>query len=57
MIWTSAYDMILVLVLVETGWLCAGVTWLVHYYQTCLVDQAKDVMLGETLRETFLCSD
>ncbi|XP_024890963.1 sn1-specific diacylglycerol lipase alpha isoform X2 [Temnothorax curvispinosus] len=36
----------LFLVLVETGWLCAGVTWLVHYYQTCPVDQAKDVMLG-----------
>ncbi|XP_020295479.1 sn1-specific diacylglycerol lipase alpha isoform X3 [Pseudomyrmex gracilis] len=36
----------LFLVLVEIGWLCAGVTWLMHYYQTCLVDQAKDVMLG-----------
>ncbi|XP_011164880.1 diacylglycerol lipase-alpha isoform X4 [Solenopsis invicta] len=36
----------LFLVLVEIGWLCAGVTWLVRYYQTCPVDQAKDVMLG-----------
>ncbi|XP_011067163.1 PREDICTED: sn1-specific diacylglycerol lipase alpha isoform X4 [Acromyrmex echinatior] len=36
----------LFLVLVETGWLCTGVTWLVRYYQTCPVDQAKDVMLG-----------
>ncbi|XP_029668514.1 sn1-specific diacylglycerol lipase alpha isoform X4 [Formica exsecta] len=36
----------LFLVLVETGWLCAGVTWLARYYQTCRVDQAKDVMLG-----------
>ncbi|XP_011633569.1 sn1-specific diacylglycerol lipase alpha isoform X9 [Pogonomyrmex barbatus] len=36
----------LFLVLVETGWLCAGVSWLAHYYQTCPVDQAKDVMLG-----------
>ncbi|XP_029179132.1 sn1-specific diacylglycerol lipase alpha isoform X6 [Nylanderia fulva] len=36
----------LFLVLVETGWLCAGVTWLARYYQTCRVDQAKEVMLG-----------
>ncbi|XP_072762758.1 diacylglycerol lipase-alpha isoform X2 [Anoplolepis gracilipes] len=36
----------LFLVLVETTWLCAGVTWLARYYQTCRVDQAKDVMLG-----------
>ncbi|XP_018373299.1 PREDICTED: sn1-specific diacylglycerol lipase alpha isoform X2 [Trachymyrmex cornetzi] len=36
----------LFLVLVETGWLCTGVTWLARYYQTCPVDQAKDVMLG-----------
>ncbi|KOC64223.1 Sn1-specific diacylglycerol lipase alpha [Habropoda laboriosa] len=36
----------LFLLLVETGWLCTGVTWLVHYYQTCPVDQIKDVMLG-----------
>ncbi|XP_076163448.1 inactivation no afterpotential E isoform X1 [Ptiloglossa arizonensis] len=36
----------LFLLLVETGWLCAGVTWLIHYYQTCPVDQLRDVMLG-----------
>nr|XP_012217034.1 PREDICTED: sn1-specific diacylglycerol lipase alpha isoform X5 [Linepithema humile] len=36
----------LFMVLVEIGWLCAGVTWLARYYQTCPVDQAKDVMLG-----------
>ncbi|KAG7212746.1 hypothetical protein KM043_013011 [Ampulex compressa] len=36
----------LFLLLVETGWLCAGITWLTRYYQTCPVDQAKDVMLG-----------
>ncbi|XP_070515541.1 diacylglycerol lipase-alpha isoform X1 [Cardiocondyla obscurior] len=36
----------LFLVLVEIGWLCAGVTWLVRYYQTCPGDRAKDVMLG-----------
>ncbi|XP_018405396.1 PREDICTED: sn1-specific diacylglycerol lipase alpha [Cyphomyrmex costatus] len=36
----------LFLVLVEIGWLCTGVTWLVRFYQTCPVDQAKDVMLG-----------
>ncbi|KAG5318892.1 DGLA lipase, partial [Pseudoatta argentina] len=36
----------LFLVLVETGWLCTGVTWLVRYYQTCPVGQAMDVMLG-----------
>ncbi|XP_018355248.1 PREDICTED: sn1-specific diacylglycerol lipase alpha [Trachymyrmex septentrionalis] len=36
----------LFLVLVETGWLCTGITWLARYYQTCPVDQAKDVMLG-----------
>ncbi|XP_076640585.1 inactivation no afterpotential E isoform X2 [Colletes latitarsis] len=34
------------LLLVETGWLCAGVTWLAHYYQTCPIDQVRDVMLG-----------
>ncbi|KYN30642.1 Sn1-specific diacylglycerol lipase alpha [Trachymyrmex septentrionalis] len=37
----------LFLVLVETGWLCTGITWLARYYQTCPVDQAKDVMLAE----------
>ncbi|XP_076642814.1 inactivation no afterpotential E isoform X2 [Halictus rubicundus] len=36
----------LFLLLVETGWLCAGVTWLTHYYQTCPVDQVREVMLG-----------
>ncbi|KZC12254.1 Sn1-specific diacylglycerol lipase alpha [Dufourea novaeangliae] len=36
----------LFMLLVETGWLCAGVTWLTHYYQTCPVDQVRDVMLG-----------
>ncbi|KAK0167112.1 hypothetical protein PV327_004554 [Microctonus hyperodae] len=35
------------LLLIETGWLCAGVTWLIYYYKSCsAVDQAKDVMLG-----------
>nr|XP_031827612.1 sn1-specific diacylglycerol lipase alpha isoform X2 [Nomia melanderi] len=36
----------LFLLLVEAGWLCAGVTWLTHYYQSCPVDQVRDVMLG-----------
>lgn len=36
----------LFLLLVEAGWLCAGITWLTRFYQTCPVDQAKDVMLG-----------
>ncbi|CAL7951516.1 unnamed protein product [Xylocopa violacea] len=36
----------LFLLLVETGWLCAGVTWLTYYYQTCPVDRIKDIMLG-----------
>lgn len=40
--------MLPVLVLVEFGWLGAGLTWLAHYYHICPVDQAKnDVMLGE----------
>ncbi|XP_014475322.1 PREDICTED: sn1-specific diacylglycerol lipase alpha isoform X5 [Dinoponera quadriceps] len=36
----------LFLVLVECGWLGAGLTWLTYYYHICPVDQAKDVMLG-----------
>ncbi|XP_012280956.1 sn1-specific diacylglycerol lipase alpha isoform X1 [Orussus abietinus] len=36
----------LFLLLVETGWLCAGVTWLTFHYQTCPVDQAKEIILG-----------
>ncbi|XP_076247442.1 inactivation no afterpotential E isoform X4 [Calliopsis andreniformis] len=36
----------LFLLLVETGWLCAGVTWIMYYYQTCPVNQVKDIMLG-----------
>ncbi|XP_066600211.1 diacylglycerol lipase-alpha isoform X2 [Prorops nasuta] len=36
----------LFLLLVETGWLCAGVTWLIQYYQACPAKEAKDVMLG-----------
>ncbi|XP_014605977.1 PREDICTED: sn1-specific diacylglycerol lipase alpha isoform X4 [Polistes canadensis] len=36
----------LFLLLVEAGWLCAGVTWLTRFYQSCPVDQIKDVMLG-----------
>ncbi|PBC32366.1 Sn1-specific diacylglycerol lipase alpha [Apis cerana cerana] len=35
-----------VLLLVEIGWLCAGIIWLTHFYQTCPVDRMKDVMLG-----------
>ncbi|XP_018058256.1 PREDICTED: sn1-specific diacylglycerol lipase alpha isoform X2 [Atta colombica] len=44
----------LFLVLVETGWLCTGVTWLARYYQTCPVDQAKDVMLGLVISNSCL---
>ncbi|XP_043481702.1 diacylglycerol lipase-alpha isoform X4 [Leptopilina heterotoma] len=37
----------LFLLLVETGWLCAGVTWLAYFYQSCPVDQTKkDIMLA-----------
>ncbi|XP_076687262.1 inactivation no afterpotential E isoform X1 [Andrena cerasifolii] len=36
----------LLLLLVETGWLCAGVTWIIYYYQSCPVNQLKDIMLG-----------
>ncbi|XP_011152987.2 sn1-specific diacylglycerol lipase alpha isoform X3 [Harpegnathos saltator] len=36
----------LFLLLVECGWLGAGLTWLTYYYHICPVDQAKDVMLG-----------
>ncbi|XP_015173086.1 PREDICTED: sn1-specific diacylglycerol lipase alpha isoform X5 [Polistes dominula] len=36
----------LFLLLVEAGWLCAGVTWITRFYQSCPVDQVKDVMLG-----------
>lgn len=37
-----------VLLLVETGWLCAGITWLAHFYQSCTsIGQVKDVMLGK----------
>lgn len=36
-----------VLLLVEIGWLCAGIIWLTHFYQTCPVDRMKDVMLGK----------
>ncbi|XP_050484833.1 diacylglycerol lipase-alpha isoform X5 [Bombus huntii] len=37
----------LLLLLVETGWLCAGITWLAHFYQSCTsIGQVKDVMLG-----------
>lgn len=39
--------MISVLLLIEAAWLSAGVTWLARFYQTCPVDQAKDIMLGE----------
>ena len=45
--WNFMKGLFLVLVLVEIGWLCTGVTWLARYYQTCPVDQAKDVMLGK----------
>ncbi|XP_063979131.1 diacylglycerol lipase-alpha isoform X4 [Diachasmimorpha longicaudata] len=34
------------LLLLETGWLCAGVTWLVYYYTNCPAAQAKEVILG-----------
>ncbi|XP_014295582.1 diacylglycerol lipase-alpha isoform X1 [Microplitis demolitor] len=35
------------LLLIETGWLCAGVTWLIYYYKSCsAVNEAKDIMLG-----------
>ncbi|XP_051162711.1 diacylglycerol lipase-alpha isoform X5 [Leptopilina boulardi] len=37
----------LFLLLVETGWLCAGVTWLAYFYQSCPVDQTKkEIMLA-----------
>ncbi|XP_015123034.1 sn1-specific diacylglycerol lipase alpha isoform X1 [Diachasma alloeum] len=34
------------LLLLETGWLCTGVTWLVYYYTNCPAAQAKEVILG-----------
>ncbi|XP_074109664.1 inactivation no afterpotential E isoform X3 [Cotesia typhae] len=37
----------LCLLFIETGWLCAGSTWLVYYYKNCsAVSEAKDVTLG-----------
>ena len=41
--------MFTVLLLVETGWLSAGVTWLIFFYQSCPVDKAKDFMLGKLI--------
>lgn len=39
-----------VFMLIEIGWLCAGVTWFVHYYKNCSIDQTKkDVILGKIL--------
>lgn len=36
------------LLFIETGWLCAGSTWLVYYYKNCsAVSEAKDVTLGK----------
>ncbi|XP_012265219.2 diacylglycerol lipase-alpha isoform X1 [Athalia rosae] len=36
----------LFVMVVEMGWLCAGIAWLVIHYKTCPVDQAKDFILG-----------
>ncbi|KAJ8688354.1 hypothetical protein QAD02_024149, partial [Eretmocerus hayati] len=36
----------LFLLIVEAAWLSAGVTWLVKFYHSCPVDQAKDIMLS-----------
>ncbi|XP_046422858.1 diacylglycerol lipase-alpha isoform X5 [Neodiprion lecontei] len=36
----------LLVMIVEMGWLCAGIAWLVKHYSTCPIDQAKGFILG-----------
>lgn len=33
--------------IIESGWLSAGIAWLVNYYIDCPVGKAKDTVLGE----------
>lgn len=32
--------------LIEAGWLSAGVTWMVKFYVDCPIDNAKEAVLG-----------
>lgn len=34
--------------LIEAGWLSAGVTWLIKFYVDCPIDSAKQTVLGTT---------
>lgn len=37
---------VLAVMIIEAGWLSAGIAWLVNYYLDCPVDKAKDTVLG-----------
>lgn len=39
-----------VLLLLEAGWLGAGITWLVKFYETCPEVHARKFMLSEYFR-------
>lgn len=32
--------------IIEAGWLSAGVTWLIKFYVDCPIDNAKETVLG-----------
>ncbi|KAJ8958539.1 hypothetical protein NQ318_002334 [Aromia moschata] len=36
----------LTVMLIEAGWLSAGIAWLVNYYTDCPIDTAKETLLG-----------
>lgn len=36
----------------ETGWLSAGIVWLVTFYTDCPIDKAKETALGKYFRAT-----
>lgn len=34
--------------IIEAGWLSAGIAWLVNYYVDCSIEKAKETVLGKS---------
>lgn len=41
------FIIVTVLLLIETGWLTAGIVWLVKFYSSCNIEKAKETVLGK----------
>lgn len=42
-----------VVIFIDVAWLTSGIVWLVKFYVTCPIGEAKEIMLGKWNHKTF----